>query len=283
MIETYDTRSYALGDGVITQIDFDFLITKKADILFTIVETGETPITFDGNDTTYLSSLTFDAVGGGGTATLLVALASGKTLYLDLNVAEPVQSNLFRDRGGYSLRTFETALDYVVTAIQTIFRNVERSVKFKRHVDISTFDTSLPDSMVGNAGYLYNTGSGFTNVVGVTSENPNISGVVANVVTPIDIVSTVGIPFSGTFWKNEIFVKGTGGVIVSANPRIAAGTTVSQTLEIVGTSDADFVQLADGNGISTGGQTLQLGLNSVAKFKWIGSTWLLTSTNGIMP
>lgn len=149
MIEFYDTRSYALGDGVITQIPFDFLITKKADILFTIVESGQTPIKFDGNDTTYLSSLTFDAVGGGGTATLLVALASGKTIYLDLNVVEPVQSSLFRDRSNYSLRTFETALDYVVTGVQTLFRNVERSFRFARHVDISVFDPTLPDGLVG--------------------------------------------------------------------------------------------------------------------------------------
>jgi len=164
----YDTRSLALGDNVVTEIEFDFLVTKKTDVLLSIVESGQDTITFRGDDTTYLSDLTFDSVVGGGTVTLLTALATGKTLYIDLDVQEPDQPNMFRVVNNYlqAFRSIERALDYLVTQIQTLSRWKEQSVRLPRHVDIANFDPTLPEGIpgVGNADHLLavnDTGDGF--------------------------------------------------------------------------------------------------------------------------
>lgn len=277
MIEYYETRSIALGDNVTTKVQFDFLITKKADLQLTIIQTGVTPIIVDGNDTTYISDVTFDPVGGGGTVTFLAALVTGKTYYIDLNVVEPTQPNLFRNRSVYDLRAFETAIDYIVTQIQTLFRNTERSLRFKRHVDISVFSPFLPDP---SAGYLYNDGTKYIHVAGVSAEVPNVVGTMA---APESITAAGGIPFSGVNWKNTIFVKGTGGVIITADPKIPAATNVGQELNIIGTSDTDFVEISDVAALLLGTQTIRLGLNSILTLFWNGSGWVIKSTNGLIP
>ena len=277
MIEYFDTRSIALGDNVTTEIQFDFLITKKADLQLSIIQSGVTPVIVDGNDTTYISDVTFDPIQGGGTVTLLAALVTGKTYYVDLNVVDPVQPNLFRNRSVYDLRGFESAIDYIVTQVQTLFRNSERSLRFKRHVDITAFSPFLPDP---SAGYMYNDGTKFIYVAGINTETPSIVGTLA---TPESITAAGGIPFSGANWKNVIFVKGTGGVIITANPKIPAGTNIGQELTIIGTSDTDYVDIQDLTGVITGDQTIRLGSNSIATFFWNGLNWVIKSTNGLIP
>ncbi len=158
----YDTRSLAVGDGIITQIEFDFLITKKSDLLISLVESGQATLTYRGDDTTFLSNVTFDSVEGGGTVTLLAVLPAGKTLYIDLDVQEPDQPNAFRIVNNYltSFRAIERAMDYVATQIQTLSRWKEQSVKLPRHIDPANFDPTVPEAMVGD----------LTNVVMVTND-----------------------------------------------------------------------------------------------------------------
>lgn len=296
MIDNY-TRAEALGDDSLTELDFDFLITKKADILVTILEDGEDPIIVDGNDTDYVSDVEFDPVNGAGTVTLVNPLATGQTLYLDLNVVEPVQHNLFRDRGGYSLRDFEKALDYVVTGLITLFQNMTRSVRFARHIDPADFDTTLPDDLVGSASVVpvtNTTGTGWA--VGPTvSEISNAqtyataasasataaaasAALLARSVTgtraaPQAIVAGTGIAFTGTSWFNTWYVEGSGGAVnISANPQIAAGTNVGQELELVGRSNANTVTLEHGDGLDLNG-TCVLGESSVLLLRWDGTNW----------
>ncbi len=281
MIPNFDTRSIALGDNLTTDVEFDFLITKKADILITILEDGETPIIVDGDDTTYLDDVEFDAVGGGGTVYLKEALATGRTLYIDLNVVEPVQSNLFRDRSNYSLRDFEKALDYIITSIQTVFKRVESSIKFKRHVDLSTFDVNLPDNTVGTANaYLKtnSTGTGFEFSAGIDTQAPLVVGSKG---TPQNIVDTTGIEFTGLFNKNYWFIQGSGGAVnISASPRIAAGTNAGQRLVLIGCSDTNTVTLQDGNGLLLNGPITLIN-GSIIELLWDGLVWVELYRNGI--
>lgn len=151
----YDTRATALGDDALTEVEFDFLVTKASDVLITIVEDGEDTIKVRGDDEDYVSDLTFNAVTGGGTVTLVDPLATGQTIYVDLDVQEPDQTSQFRIVNNYltSFRAIEAAMDYIVTQVQTLMRHKERTVKLPRHVDVSTLDLDLPEDTfeVGNA------------------------------------------------------------------------------------------------------------------------------------
>lgn len=100
--------------------------------------------------------------------------------------------------------------------------------------------------------------------------------------SPNAIVAGTGIAFSGTRAFTHWWVSGSGGVDISASPQIAAATYAGQRLKITGTSDADYVQLDDGNGLITGGQTLRLGNNSVVIFEYDGTNWVIESTNGLL-
>ncbi|NMK79554.1 hypothetical protein, partial [Staphylococcus capitis] len=54
--------------------------------------------------------------------------------------------------------------------------------------------------------------------------------------------------------RTLVFTVSSGGVTpITAAPQVAAGTKVGQELRLVGTSDANAIQLADGNGLSLNG------------------------------
>lgn len=65
-----------------------------------------------------------------------------------------------------------------------------------------------------------------------------------------------------------IYVKGTGGVDMSANPQVAAGTRDGQRLLIVGTSDTDNVYLEDGTGLSLPNGNRRLKNGSALELEW---------------
>lgn len=180
----YDTRSLAEGDNVVTEIEFDFLVSKKTDVQLSIVKAGEDTIVFRGDNATYLTDLTFDSVNGGGLVTLVTALATGQTLYIDLDVQEPDQTNTFRIVTNYltSFRTVERALDYTVTQIQTLSRWKEQSVKLPRHVAIADFNPDLPEDIVGDANKIL-----ITNITGtgLDTSSMTLSSLIADYATAV--------------------------------------------------------------------------------------------------
>lgn len=100
---------------------------------------------------------------------------------------------------------------------------------------------------------------------------------------PTNVVAANGILFTSTTYRTVNFVQGNGGsVFITAAARIQAGTIVGQILELIGRSDANFIQIPDGNGVITGGITIQLLANSIVEFFWDGTNWVLKSTNGLM-
>lgn len=90
---------------------------------------------------------------------------------------------------------------------------------------------------------------------------------------PIAITAGGGIPFTGTGYLNTVFVEGSGGpVTVTANPRIAAGTTVGQLLKVIFRSDTNTLTLNDGNGLDLNGP-ITGGSNNAILLEWDGSFW----------
>lgn len=85
-------------------------------------------------------------------------------------------------------------------------------------------------------------------------------------------VTTAGITPAGV-GVQKIFVQGSGGAIdVTANPQIAAGTTVGQELILIGCSDTNTLKLEHGTGLDLNGDIL-LQARYVISLTWDGTAW----------
>ena len=93
-LSNYDVRSEYIGTGSLTDYTFDFKIASLTHLKVRVTDSAylET-FDVDGNDTTYLDSVTFDAVQGGGTVSLASVLPSGSFLTILLANDEPLQES----------------------------------------------------------------------------------------------------------------------------------------------------------------------------------------------
>lgn len=96
---------------------------------------------------------------------------------------------------------------------------------------------------------------------------------------PRAIVAGTGITsgashMSTTAYRQTIFVAGSGGVDISANPQIQAHTIVGAIMTIIGTSNANYVDLQDGTGLKLNGPA-RLGEGDMIQLMWIGSSLYL--------
>lgn len=107
-----------------------------------------------------------------------------------------------------------------------------------------------------------------------TGTAPTVSGSRAS---PTAITAGGGISFSASTYQNISFIQGSGGAVtVTANPQVAAGSSVGQTLSLIGRSATNTVTLADGTGLSLNGAWVG-GLDSILNLVWDGTNWAETS------
>ena len=107
--------------------------------------------------------------------------------------------------------------------------------------------------------------------------------IVGSRAAPTAVVAANGILVSSVKYNIINFIEGSGGPItITAAARIQAGTLVGQRITLIGRSDTNYVTMADGNGIITGGMTLRLSANSMAVFVWDSVNWVLESSNGLV-
>jgi hypothetical protein len=100
---------------------------------------------------------------------------------------------------------------------------------------------------------------------------PTITGTRA---APTAITAAGGITFTGTNYNNIAFIAGDAApIVVTANPQIAAATSVGQKLTIIGRDATNTVTIADSNGTSLNGSWVA-GLDSVLELVWDGSVWV---------
>ena len=97
--------------------------------------------------------------------------------------------------------------------------------------------------------------------------------------SPRSVVAATGITsgashMSTTANKQMVFVVGSisGESDVSANPQITNGTIVGQEMRLVGTSDANYILLEDGNGLSLNGPWYSYN-NDTLDLYWNGTVW----------
>lgn len=92
--------------------------------------------------------------------------------------------------------------------------------------------------------------------------------------SPIAITAVGGISFTGTDSRQMWFITGDASPItVSANPQIAAASTVGQELILVGRSDTNTLELSDGTGLSLNG-SMTFVENSVLGLVWDGTNFV---------
>lgn len=137
--------------------------------------------------------------------------------------------------------------------------------------DLNVFSSSLqglvPSSGGGTTNFLRADGT----FAAPPAASPNIVGSTGS---PTLITAVGGISFSGSNYSNTNFIKGSGGAVtVTANPQIAAGSSVGQVLVLIGEDNTNTVTLADGTGLSLNGGIV-MGLQSVIELKWDGTVWV---------
>lgn len=118
---------------------------------------------------------------------------------------------------------------------------------------------------VGNITALISSSSGAFAVYGSTS-------------SPNQVTASGGISSTGDA-RALMFLSSSGGsVAVTAVPQISAGTTIGQELRLVGTSDVNYIVLADGNGLAMNG-SVALQNNVVQDLFWNGTVWVDSGRN----
>jgi hypothetical protein len=142
---TYTVKHTYTGTGALSAYTFDFKITSLSHLL--VIELDDTGVETQrvrGTDVTYLSSVTYDAVDGGGTVNLAANLTTDYTLILLLADDAPVQNYEFSNKTSFTLKRFEHALDNIVGAVQRLTYRGKQAFKLNDADDSDTFDTELP-------------------------------------------------------------------------------------------------------------------------------------------
>lgn len=159
----YEIKEQYLGTGVLADYTFDFKIGQTDELLLIMLNVAGVEVARQrGNDTAILvSSVDFDVDNGGGTIHLLVPLVTDYTLIIYLANDAPTQPFQFRNKGSFTLRAFENALDWLGGAIQRNNWLAKRAIRINDIEEGSDFDPQLPAGLQANRVIMVNpTGTG---------------------------------------------------------------------------------------------------------------------------
>jgi len=148
---TYDVKETYTGTGSLATYTFDFKITDKSQLL--VIEVNDSGVEtqrVDGDDVTYLSSVTFDEENGGGTVVLAANLTSGYKLIFLLAEDSPKQTYEFRNKTSFTLKKFENALDEIAGAVQRLAYRAKQTFRIHDLDDEETIDLQLPPNFSDN-------------------------------------------------------------------------------------------------------------------------------------
>jgi len=238
--DTYDVKEEYTGDGSLAVYTFDFKIEAKAQLL--VVELDDSDVEterVDGTDTTYLSTVVFDAVKGGGTVTLAANLTNNYSLIFLLANDNPTQPYQFGDKNSFSLKRFEAALDFIAGAVQRLSYRAKQALRIHDVDDEETFDAQFPPGVaetVNNGRYLKinDAGDGFE--YGITEEQ------IIEAAFPANPAAEQIVRYDGADWVKSYY--GGGGMQITAVQSIAGGGAIAlglnaqQLLKVQGSSGA---------------------------------------------
>ena len=161
----YNPKQQYIGTGSVDTYTFDFKIESLTQLEVVVVDdTGVETERLRGDDTTYLSSVTFNSVSGGGTVVLLADLPASYKIVLLLANDEPTQPYPFSDKRSFTLKNFETALDFLVGPLVRGIYLAKRSMRLHDTDNEVTISTILPPGFADNPDAVLavnDTGDGF--------------------------------------------------------------------------------------------------------------------------
>lgn len=142
---TYAPKQTYVGTGSLAVYTFDFKIEALSQLLVVVTNVQGVEVQrVRGDDTTFLSTVVFDSMLGGGTVTLLANLTSGyQIVLLEANDA-PTQPYEYSNKSSFNLKSFEMALDFVVGAVQRLAFKSSQTVRISDSDDETTFNPQLP-------------------------------------------------------------------------------------------------------------------------------------------
>lgn len=142
MINTNDPVETYLGNGTLATYTFNFKVRSATDILIIVYNTATNALVFQerGNVLSNVSSVTFDAINGGGSITLPANLASQRKLIIKLAADTPTQTFKFRDQSEFDLRQFENAFDNLMIYVQRLDEKINRAFRLS---DKASYNASL--------------------------------------------------------------------------------------------------------------------------------------------
>lgn len=156
MRTSFDVREQYIGLGNLNVYTFNFKIANLDQLLVVVYDIEGYEIhRVRGTDSSYLSSVAFDPINGGGTVNLLADLPSGQKIVLLFADDSPIQASRFKNRFDFTLERIEEALDYLSGQIQRTSYLSQRAMRVSDFVDdaaFALFNAALPSDLADNPG-----------------------------------------------------------------------------------------------------------------------------------
>lgn len=160
----YNVKQSYTGTGSLSAYTFPFKIEAKEQLEIVVLNSLGVEIQrVRGDDLTFLSSVVFNPVTGGGTVNLIANLPAANTLLILLANDAPTQPYEFSDKTSFSLKKIERALDFIAGAVQRLTYKTKQSLRIHDADDEETFNGQLPAGIglaVGKAIIVNSTGTG---------------------------------------------------------------------------------------------------------------------------
>lgn len=144
-IQGFDYKEQAIGTSDTSAYTFFFKIFNASELHIYIQDSlGNIVFDGDGTDTTFLASVTFDPINGGGTVTLANPLGNGFILTIFLANDAPDQPTQFKYKDSLTMAAIERGLDVIAAALQRVAYLAQRALRLHDLDDISSFDMRMP-------------------------------------------------------------------------------------------------------------------------------------------
>lgn len=272
-----NNRNDYVGNGAVDTYNYTFRIFDEDDIRVLVRNTSDVETTL-----TKTTDYTVTGVGasGGGTIVLVNAsqswLDAGGDLLTDYvltirRVLSVVQETDIRNQGAFYPEIHEDQFDKLVMIAQQQQDELDRSFKLPQTILASTFDTTMPASMVGNAGaqLLVNaTGDGFdtgatvvsiaaheadtTNIHGITDTSLLLDTTNTKTVTNKSMSGATNtftaIPLSTAVTGTLPVANGGTGQSTYTNGQLLIGNTTGNTLDKATLTAGTGITITNGSG-----------------------------------
>lgn len=148
----FDVKEEYLGDGSNDTYTFDFKIEQLGFLLSILIdEEGKEVERGRGDLPSFIDSVTFNPINGGGSVKLSENLPTDYRLILVLANDEPTQPAEWKNKRSFDLAQLERDLDFLGGGLQSVAERTLRSFKIHEADNIENIDTTLPIGFEGAA------------------------------------------------------------------------------------------------------------------------------------